>query len=233
MLAHTLNKMLSSMFRHEQSEDIGALMLPAIGKCAIIPFLTVLQSVSYILSGDSHVTSVRLDDLADKNSMLHFRNYGAEAEEKEEAIPKPPPVGPTNKLGHVKLGLENRMQLSDGEWFVHGLEMIHVEMATYRLGLASHAPYKVIIEPFLKCCCNFIFGKSNLQTEPVIKQMFLIATARLKPDFEHQAECNIGEEGEWNGVVCRHTDTSVAVFCEQGSASSMGHRVKREEAKIT
>ncbi|GKA05590.1 hypothetical protein Tco_0684710 [Tanacetum coccineum] len=80
MLAHTLNKMLNSMFRHEQSEDIGPLMLPAIGKCAIMPFLTVLQSVSYILS-----------------------NYGAEAEAKEEAVPKPPPVGPTEKLRPVKL----------------------------------------------------------------------------------------------------------------------------------
>nr|GEV76127.1 DNA-directed RNA polymerase II subunit RPB2 [Tanacetum cinerariifolium] len=40
-------------------------------------------------------------------------------------------------------------------------------------------------------------------------------------------ECNIGEEGEWNGAVCRHTDTSVAVFGEQGSASSMGQSSRK------
>ncbi|GJZ95275.1 hypothetical protein Tco_0667478 [Tanacetum coccineum] len=37
-----------------------------------------------------------------------------------------------------------------------------------------------------KGCCNSVLGKSDPQTEPVVKQMFLIATARLKPDFEQQ-----------------------------------------------
>ncbi|GJS75032.1 hypothetical protein Tco_0724913 [Tanacetum coccineum] len=50
----------------------------------------------------------------------------------------------------------------------------------------SHASYKVIIESFLNCCCNSVLGKSDPQTEPVVKKMFLIATARLKPDFEQQ-----------------------------------------------
>ncbi|GKD20957.1 hypothetical protein Tco_1222660, partial [Tanacetum coccineum] len=85
----------------------------------------------------------------------------------------------------VKLGLENTMRLLDGEWFVHGLEMIRVEMATYQLGLASHAPqstqsdYRVVSQ-------LSVLGKSDPQTEPVVEQVFFIATTRLKADFEQQ-----------------------------------------------
>ncbi|GJS60284.1 hypothetical protein Tco_0655068 [Tanacetum coccineum] len=73
------------VFRHEKyGERSSTDQLPkhwkildrlCYSKCAIMPFLTILQSVSYILS-----------------------NYGAEVEAKEEAVPKLPPVGPTKKL---------------------------------------------------------------------------------------------------------------------------------------
>nr|GEU86709.1 uncharacterized ATP-dependent helicase C29A10.10c-like [Tanacetum cinerariifolium] len=145
------------------------------------------------------------------------QNYGAKAEAKEEVIPKPPPVGPIEKLRPVKLGLENRVQLSDGEWFVHGLEMICMEMATYQLGLASHAPYKVIIESILNCCCNSVFGKSDPQTEPVVKQMFLIATTRLKPDFEQQKVwAGMRFPIEWNDDDIGVTQVEIVSKIEDG-----------------
>nr|GEV04980.1 hypothetical protein [Tanacetum cinerariifolium] len=156
MLTHTLNKMLSSMFRHEQSEDIGSLMLQAIGKCAIMSFLPSSKvSVTFFRKGI-------------------LRNYEAEAEAKEEVVPKPPP--------RVVCAWIRDDLCRDGDL-----------PAWSSITCSVQSDYRVVFST---------------------------------------GECNIGE-GEWNGVVCRHTDTSVAVFGEQGSASSMGHRVKREEAKIT
>ncbi|GJR93021.1 hypothetical protein Tco_0265195 [Tanacetum coccineum] len=58
------------------------------------------------------------------------------------------------------------------------------------LPTTSHASYKVIIESFLNCCCNSVLGKSDSQTEPVVKQMFLIATASFKEDLESHDHTN-------------------------------------------
>nr|GEV49105.1 probable leucine-rich repeat receptor-like protein kinase At1g35710 [Tanacetum cinerariifolium] len=139
------------------------------------------------------------------------QNYKAEAKEKEKAIPKPPPVGPTEKLRVVCAWIGDD-PCGDGDlpaWSSVTCSVQSDYRAVSQLGRESLGECVEALRCFMSLFCSF------------------------KEDLESRAECNIGEEGEWNGVVYRHTDTSVAVFCEQGSVSSMGHRVKREEAKIT
>nr|GEZ64232.1 hypothetical protein [Tanacetum cinerariifolium] len=53
------------------------------------------------------------------------RNYGAEVEAKEEVVPKPPPVGPTKKLGE-----EFSKTYTTKEW-KHGFEFLELKLIVF------------------------------------------------------------------------------------------------------